>query len=107
MKRILLSGLALSLVLGATAASAQPGRYDDRRDDHRGQPSAGQGYDHHNWHRGGRVDRNEWRNGHRVDYRSRHLRKPPRGYEWREVNGDYVLGAVATGLIADLLLNNH
>ncbi len=39
--------------------------------------------------------------------RSHHLRKPPRGYEWRNVDGDYVLGAVATGVIADLLLNSH
>jgi Ni/Co efflux regulator RcnB len=106
MKTILSAGLALSLLLGATAASAQPGR-DDHRNDHRGPPPGAQHFDHHSWHKGGRVDRDEWRQGHRVDYRARHLRRPPRGYEWREVNGDYVLGAIATGVIADLLLNNH
>jgi Ni/Co efflux regulator RcnB len=31
----------------------------------------------------------------------------PRGYEWREIDGDYVLGAIATGLILDLLINHH
>ena len=31
---------------------------------------------------------------------------PPRGYHWVNVNGDFVLAAVATGVIADLLLSN-
>jgi Ni/Co efflux regulator RcnB len=102
MKTLLSAILAVSLIGGATAAVAQP-----RHDDHRGPPPGAHGYDHHGWHKGGRVDRDEWRHGHRVDYRAHHLRRPPRGYEWREVNGDYVLGAIATGVIADLLLNNH
>ena len=38
---------------------------------------------------------------------SQDLRKPPGGYEWRNVDGDYVLGAIATGVIADMLLNHH
>jgi Ni/Co efflux regulator RcnB len=38
-----------------------------------------------------------------VDYRARHLRAPPRGYEWRQVNGQYVLAAAATGLIASII----
>ncbi len=107
MKTILSAGLALSLVLGATAASAQD-RRDDHRDDHRGPPPGAQHFDHHGWRKGGRVDRDEWRHGVRVDdWRARHLRRPPHGYEWRQVNGDYVLAAVATGVIADLLLNSH
>ena len=40
-----------------------------------------------------------------MDYRERHLRAPPRGYEWREVNGSLILGAIATGVIADIILN--
>jgi Ni/Co efflux regulator RcnB len=39
------------------------------------------------------------------DWKARHLRRPPRGYHWVSVNGDYVLAAIATGVIADLLLN--
>jgi Ni/Co efflux regulator RcnB len=120
MKSILSAGLALSLLLGATAASAQPPRDDQRgayqndRGDHRGDhrddrrgPPQDQRYDHHNWHKGGRVDRDEWRHGERIDYRAQHLRRPPRGYEWRNVNGDYVLGAIATGVIVDMLMNHH
>ena len=40
------------------------------------------------------------------DWQSRHLRQPPSGYHWVQVNGDYVLAAIATGVIADMLLNN-
>lgn len=39
------------------------------------------------------------------DYRGYGLRHPPRGYRWmRDDYGDYLLVAVATGLIADLIL---
>lgn len=39
------------------------------------------------------------------DYRGYGLRHPPRGYHWvRDDYGDYLLIAIATGLIADLIL---
>ena len=60
----------------------------------------------HNWRRGDHVGRNDWNNAPPVDYRSHHLRHPPRGYEWRESNGKYVLAAVATGLIASIILSH-
>jgi Ni/Co efflux regulator RcnB len=31
------------------------------------------------------------------------LRAPPHGYEWRMVDGNYVLAAVATGVIASVV----
>jgi Ni/Co efflux regulator RcnB len=63
--------------------------------------------DQNEWRRGDRVDRQDWNSGGRIDYRERHLRQPPRGYEWREVNGALILGVIATGVIADILLNQH
>jgi Ni/Co efflux regulator RcnB len=45
----------------------------------------------------------DWKRGERVDYHEHHLRAPPRGYEWREVDGNYVLAAVATGVIASVV----
>lgn len=40
------------------------------------------------------------------DYRGRGLRHPPRGYHWvRDDYGDVLLVAIATGLIADLILS--
>ncbi|HSH90536.1 MAG TPA: RcnB family protein [Ramlibacter sp.] len=42
------------------------------------------------------------------DWRARHLNAPPYGYQWMQVdNGDYVLMALATGLIANLLMNQY
>jgi len=40
------------------------------------------------------------------DWRGHHLSPPPRGYQWVQVGNDYVLAAIATGIIAQLLLNN-
>lgn len=60
---------------------------------------------HHEWQRGGRLP-DEYR-GHEYevrDWRGHHLSEPPRGYHWVEVNGDYVLAAIATGVILDTLL---
>ena len=39
-----------------------------------------------------------------IDYRHYHLQAPPHGYEWREVDGNYVLAAVATGVIASAVV---
>ncbi len=49
------------------------------------------------------MNRNDWGRGEHIDYRTYHLRTPPRGYEWREVDGNYVMAAVATGLIASVI----
>jgi Ni/Co efflux regulator RcnB len=75
-----------------------------------------QGFDHsgwaqdqggaHHWQRGERMGYNDWSTAAPVDYRAHHLRHPPRGYEWRESNGQYVLGAVATGVIASMIINS-
>jgi len=59
----------------------------------------------HEWQRGDRLP-SEYRGRRDVvnDWRGRHLSAPPRGYHWVQVNGDYVLAAVATGIILDMLL---
>ncbi len=61
--------------------------------------------DRSDWRRGGYVSYNDWHRGYSVDYHRYHLRQPPRGYEWRRVDNNYVLAAVATGLIASVVLN--
>ena len=40
-----------------------------------------------------------------VDYRQHRLAPPPRGQQWVQVGADYVLVAVATGIIANIILN--
>ncbi len=37
------------------------------------------------------------------DYRQHRLNAPPRGYRWVGVGGDFVLAAVATGIIAQII----
>ena len=40
------------------------------------------------------------------DWRGHDLHAPPRGYHWVQTGADFVLIAIATGLIAELLLRN-
>lgn len=59
---------------------------------------------HDDWHKGGRISHDDWQRGTPIDYHAHHLRRPPHGYAWREVDGNYVLAAVATGVIASAII---
>jgi len=56
--------------------------------------------------RGGRLP-HELRERHYVvsDWRRHRLTAPPRGYHWVQVGPDYVLAAIATGVITNLILS--
>ena len=71
------------------------------RDDRRG------GGPRHDLRRGQRLG-NEYRGNRYVvnDWRARRLSAPPRGHHWVQAGNDYVLAAIATGLIAQVLLGN-
>jgi Ni/Co efflux regulator RcnB len=71
-----------------------------------GGPGGPHGEGPRDWHRGDRLP-NDYRDRQYVvdDYRGYGLRQPPRGYRWVGVNGDYVLAAVATGVIAQIVLS--
>jgi Ni/Co efflux regulator RcnB len=103
MKRLLTAALALSLV-GGSAATAQPYRHDDHRNDHR--HDRRDDHRHHRWSKGQRLPAQYRGRGYYVDYRSHHLRPPPRGYQWVRVDNDYMLVALTTGLIASIIANN-
>jgi Ni/Co efflux regulator RcnB len=85
------------------------GRYDNdrrdarqyHRDDKRG------GGPRHDLRRGQRLNQ-EYRGNRYVvsDWRARHLSAPPRGHQWVQAGNDYVLAAIATGIIAQVLLSN-
>src|ERR1700744_392668 len=61
-------------------------------------------YVHHDeWKKGAKIRDEDWGRGEHVDYHAQHLRAPPHGYEWRMVDGNYVLAAVATGVIASVI----
>jgi Ni/Co efflux regulator RcnB len=46
----------------------------------------------------------DWNRARPIDYRQYHLSPPPHGYEWRSVDGNYVLAAVASGVIASAIV---
>jgi Ni/Co efflux regulator RcnB len=95
------SALVASALL-AFAVTANTAAFADDHDGHQGHD--GHQYVHHDeWKKGSRMRDEDWKRGAHVDYRERHLRAPPRGYEWREVDGNYVLAAVATGVIASVI----
>ncbi|HZB88046.1 MAG TPA: RcnB family protein [Terracidiphilus sp.] len=92
-KAVALSTLAVTLC-GGTAFAQD---HHDDRDHH--------SYVHHNeWKKGYHMRHEDWDRGARIDYRTYHLHRPPSGYEWREVDGNYVLAAVATGVIASVVI---
>jgi Ni/Co efflux regulator RcnB len=105
--KTLAGALLAAAVAVPTFALAQD--RDDHRDDRRAEQhmdNRGAGPDH-NWHKGDRLP-DSYRDKHYevTDWRSHHLSAPPAGYHWVDVNGDYVLAAIATGVIADMLLNH-
>jgi Ni/Co efflux regulator RcnB len=101
----------LAMTLSGGIAVAQD-HHDDQRDDHHAvaQDHHDDQHDNHHyvrhdeWRKGEHIRHEDWDRGERVDYRHYHLQAPPRGYEWREVDGNYVLAAVATGVIASIVV---
>ncbi len=92
MSKLLTAAAVAALVLGTAGAATA----DDHHMDH-------QRVMHKDWRQGGRIEHGDWDRGQQVDWRAHHLRQPGRGYEWREVDGNWVLAAVATGAIISVL----
>ncbi len=85
---------AMSSVLCAIAiAAANTQALADEHDNH-------QYVRHDEWRKGAKIQDEDWKRGEHIDFKEHHLRAPPHGYEWRLVDGNYVLAAVATGVIA-------
>jgi Ni/Co efflux regulator RcnB len=111
MKRLVTAALALSL-LGGTAAMAQPdhGYGQDNRQGYSSNNGHDNGRDNgrhmgqqHNWARGQRLPPEYRGRDHYVDYRRHHLRAPPRGYQWVQVDNNYALVALTSGLISSII----
>ena len=86
-----------------------PQHRDNRRDDYgrdsRDERGAGP---NHDFRRGGRLPP-EYRSRQYVvdDWRAHRLQPPPRGYHWVQTGGDYVLVAIATGVILQFILGGY
>lgn len=82
------------------------GPQNDRSNHQWRQGERGAGPDHQ-YYQGDRLPM-QYRSHQYVvnDWRGHRLSAPPRGYHWVQSGGDYVLVAIATGVILQLLLNN-
>lgn len=105
----------------------RPGTRVDRHDDRRPMPANDPRWNYREDYRDGRHnDRREYYNARGPDfrrggyiapqyrsrqyvinnYRAYHLSAPPRGHQWVQVGADYALIAIATGLIASIVLSH-
>ncbi len=117
MRKLLMCALSLSLLAGSAgyvfAEGNEQQRPNPQQQGHQQQGGyqGGQGRgDHSDWRKGARMQHDDWNRGQRIDYRDyrdHHLRRPQRGYEWREIDGRFVLGVIATGVIADIILRTR
>ena len=90
--------------------SPKPARHDNRdfgrshnQERARGGRGVGPNYE---YYRGDRLPA-EYRHRNYVvdDWRGHRLSAPPRGYHWVQSGGDYILVAIATGIILQILLS--
>jgi len=90
---------------GGYNQQARPGQNNAhayRNPDFRPQP--GMPVPHRDWHRGAVVEPNYRGDRYWVtDWHARHLYAPPRDHRWLYVNGDYILVAIASGVIVNIL----
>ncbi|HEV7814812.1 MAG TPA: RcnB family protein [Janthinobacterium sp.] len=113
-KNTLLTAILAACLAVAASASAQE-HHDDRDNGHEQAqhhdapaPKAERGAGpRHDMHKGEHLAP-EYKNKKYVvnDWRGHHLSAPPRGYHWVQTGNDYVLVGIASGVIANLLLNN-
>jgi Ni/Co efflux regulator RcnB len=93
---------ALASILSSGVGFAQDHHDDrDRHDEHHAYVR------HDEWRKGEHMRHEDWDRGRHIDYRQYHLRRPGRGYEWREVDGNYVLAGIATGVIVSTIVASH
>lgn len=113
--KALIAAIAAASLAASSLSFAQP------RDDHRGPPGHAQGRGgppqmerhhegpgagpDHNFYRGERLPAQYRQRGYVVnDWRGHRLHAPQRGYQWVQSGSDYLLVAIATGVIAEVLI---
>lgn len=104
MKRLLLAASIAFLTAASSAAFAGPPGHGHG---HGGPPGKHKGWHKQEYRRGGHIERDYLSSRYYVDYHEHHLAPPPHGHRWvRHPDGRYILVAVATGIIADILLHH-
>ena len=92
-RALAVSTLALTLTGGI--AFAQDDHHDDQHQQY---------VRHQEWKKGAHIRQEDWARGAQVDWHAHHLRQPPSGYEWRQIDGNFVLcnsdGVISTVVVA-------
>jgi Ni/Co efflux regulator RcnB len=83
----------LALAILATSLSGGVAIAQDHDQDHHDNHAY---VEHKEWKKGATIRHEDWDRGDKVDYQQYHLSAPPRGYEWRMVDGNYVLVETST-----------
>jgi Ni/Co efflux regulator RcnB len=80
-----------------------------RYDDHQQRYAYAEPGDHHRFYRGGYLPREYRGRPYYVNNWNAYpgLYSPPHGYQWMNVDGQFLLVALATGLIANALVNTY
>jgi Ni/Co efflux regulator RcnB len=105
MNRNLIFSAVMALSLAAPAFAFAEDQNNRAREEH-AQNERGAG-PNHAYHKGDRLPAAEHTKQYEVsDWRSRNLREPPAGHHWVRSGDDFVLAAIATGVIADVALNH-
>jgi Ni/Co efflux regulator RcnB len=89
----------LAMALASVPALAQDHQDRDHQDNHSYKQ-------HHEWKAGSKIQHEDWDRGDKVDYRQNHLRRPPAGHEWRQIDGNFVM-AREDGTIVSIRLAPH
>lgn len=90
-RNIAVSTLALALTSGVAFTQDHPDQHQ-------------QYVEHKEWKKGYHMNHDDWGRGAPVsDWQTRHLRKPPSGYEWRAIDGNYVL-ANSDGVVSTVVV---
>ena len=99
MKPMMKSFAAGALFVALCGGTAIAQDHHDDRDHHHDQYVK-----HDDWKKGEHMRHEDWERAQHVDdWRAHHLRRPPKGYEWRDVDGQYVLGN-SDGVIFQVVL---
>lgn len=86
------SALTLALTFTGGMAVAQEHHSDEQAQHNDQQDQQHHTYvKHDEWKKGSHIRDEDWSRGEQVDWHAHHLRRPPSGYEWREIDGNYVL----------------
>lgn len=100
LKTVAVAALALSFSCGPAMIAQE--HHDDQQQ--RDQNHHDKYVRHDDWKKGHHMQKEDWDRGRPVDdWQARHLRRPPHGYEWRDIDGQYVL-ANSDGVIFQVVV---